>query len=366
MTRKGENIYKRRDGRWEGRFIKKRNQDNSIQYGYVYASNYKEVKQKLNREKAKSFSVKDRPVFYGTVEEWMDFWLEEVAKKTIKVSTFNSYKTKIENHIKPALGNILLNELSAEHLEQWVEQLKKKLSSNSACIVFRVLKTSLRYAEKQQYINRNIYEKVSAPKMKKKKIKALTIFEHKLLVKEAKKTREGLPILIALETGMRIGEISGLKWKDIDMENCTISVKRTLQRVKIYNEQEIQTQIIENKPKSEASERIIPISASLLNYLTEEKRQSNSEYVVSTGEGGCLEPRTIRYQFHRLLKQVNLKGYTFHALRHSFATRCLEKGVNIAVISSLLGHSSTKMTLDIYINSSLVEERAAVEIISVL
>ncbi|MFD2308091.1 tyrosine-type recombinase/integrase [Enterococcus termitis] len=364
MARKGENIYKRKDGRWEGRYIKGRRADGSIYYGYIYSTSYKEVKKKLVIKKAANFSnstTTDR--FYGTVNNWLDYWLESVAAVQVKASTFDSYKSKIDCHIRPAIGDIYLCELTSTKIESFINKTRETLSINSLHAVFRVLKTALKYAEKLNFVRRSLYENIQLPKIKKTKITTITRSEHKYLAKEASKSSEGLPVLLSLETGMRIGEISGLKWTDIDFENRIISVQRTLQRVSTLPSSKFRTHIIEEKPKSDHSERMIPLSTALVKRLRKEKRASKSDYVISNGEK-FVEPRTIRYQFKRLLDALHLPKCSFHALRHSFATRCLEKGVNIAVISSLMGHASTKMTLDIYTSSNLKDERLAVESIT--
>ncbi|MBO0439878.1 tyrosine-type recombinase/integrase [Candidatus Enterococcus ikei] len=366
MARKGENIYKRKDGRWEGRYVKGRKTNKGIHYGYVYGQTYKEVKEKLTIKKATMLSVQEKSEqFYGTLNNWLDYWLETVISTKVKPGTFDSYKSKIDCHIRPTIGDKGLNELTTKHLTDFIEITKKKISTNSLHSVFRVLKTSLKYAEKLHFIRSSVYENVELPKIRKPKITNISQFEHKLLIKEAKKSADGLAALISLETGMRIGEIAGLKWEDIDFDNKVLSVKRTLQRVKTYSESGYKTQVIEEKPKSETSERIIPLSSDLLEQLVKKKNISRSTYVVSKNQG-FTEPRTIRYQFKRLLRTFKLVDCSFHALRHSFATRCLEKGINIAVISSLLGHASTKMTLDIYTNSNLTEERIAVEAVAAI
>lgn len=364
MAKKGENIYKRKDGRWEGRYIKGRRANGSIYYGYVYSTSYKEVRKKLVIKKATTFSdFNTTERFYGTVNNWLDYWLESVAAVQVKPSTLDSYKSKIDCHIRPAIGEIFLSELTSTKIENFIDQTKEKISTSSLHAVFRVLKTALKYAEKLNFVRRSLYENIQLPKIKKTKIITINRSEHKRLVKAAKKSPDGLPVLLSLETGMRIGEISGLKWSDVDFENQTISVQRILQRVSTLSNGEFRTHIIEEKPKSDTSERIIPLSTALVKRLMRAKKTSKSIYVVSRG-AKFIEPRTIRYQFNRLLKALNLPRCSFHALRHSFATRCLEKGVNIAVISSLMGHASTKMTLDIYTNSNLNEERLAVESIT--
>lgn len=366
MAKKGENIYKRKDGRWEGRYIRGRRANGSIYYGYVYALNYKEVKEKLVIKKAVTFSTNNvNERFYGTVNDWFDYWLESVVAIQVKPSTFDSYKSKIDCHIRPTIGNIHLSDLTSTKIDQFINITKEKISTNSLHAVFRVLKTALKYAEKLNFISRSLYENIQLPKAKKTHIATLKQSEYKFLVSEVKNSPQGLPVLMSLETGMRIGEIAGLKWEDIDFENQTITIRRTLQRVSTPLKEQFKTHIIEARPKSETSERVIPLSSTLFKRLLNDMKTSHSEYVISNGVK-CMEPRTIRYQFRRILEKLGLPNYSFHALRHSFATRCLEKGVNIAVISSLMGHSSTKMTLDIYTNSNLSEERLAIKAITYL
>ncbi|MGX7245455.1 tyrosine-type recombinase/integrase [Enterococcus quebecensis] len=366
MARKGENIYKRKDRRWEGRYVKGRKVNGRIHYGYVYGQTYKEVKQKLTIKKATIFSGQEKyEQFYGTLNNWLDYWLEKVISTKVKPGTFDSYKSKIDCHVRPTIGEIRLSELNSSHINQFIHETNKKISTNSLHSVFRVLKTSLKYAEKLHFIRSSIYENIELPKVRRTRITNISQFEHTLLIKEARQSHDGLAILISLETGMRIGEIAGLKWEDVDFKNKVLTVKRTLQRVKTHIDSEKKTQIIEEKPKSDSSERRIPLSSDLLEQLQNKKQKSSSVYVVSQNHS-YTEPRTIRYQFKRLLKKLELAECTFHALRHSFATRCLEKGINIAVISSLLGHASIKMTLDVYTNSNLTEERIAVEAVAAI
>ncbi|ALS01905.1 hypothetical protein ATZ33_11090 [Enterococcus silesiacus] len=366
MGRKGENIYKRKDGRWEGRYVKGRKADGRIHYGYVYCQSYKEAKIKLTIKKATMFSTKEQSEqFYGSLNNWLDYWLETVISKKVKPGTFDSYKSKLDCHVRPVIGDMPLGNLTEAHIYKFIDSTQKKISINSLHSVFRVLKTALKYAEKLHFIRSAVYENIDLPKVRKPRIATISQFEHKLLKNVAKKSSDGLAILMSLETGMRIGEIAGLKWEDIDFANKVLSVKRTLQRVKTYTKSGYKTQIIEEKPKSENSERIIPLSSDLITQLLSKKELSDSQYVISKNQS-FTEPRTIRYQFKRLLQKFKLVECSFHALRHSFATRCLEKGINIAVISSLLGHASTKMTLDIYTNSNLIEERIAVEAIAAI
>lgn len=157
---------------------------------------------------------------------------------------------------------------------------------------------------------------------------------------------------------MRIGEISGLKWTDINFEENLIQVKRTVSR--ILNEEGItyKTKVDMDKPKTWDSERIIPLAENLKKYLLERRRKQDSEYVVSC-KGRFAEPRVINYRFQKIVSNLDIGNIHFHVLRHTFATRCLENGADIASLSRLMGHQSTRMTLDIY-TDSLLEKRQEV------
>ncbi|WP_339099680.1 site-specific integrase [Candidatus Enterococcus lemimoniae] len=214
-------------------------------------------------------------------------------------------------------------------------------------------------AEKKGYISQNPCIGSTLPKVKIKSVKALTIKDQRKLELIAFQSQSCSPVILALYSGMRIGEISGLKWEDIDFDKETIQVQRTVYRISRTTNEKKKTQLIEGSPKTDSSKRVIPLSPNLKKYLLDKQKQKNCEYVVADN-GKIIEPRLINYRFKRMLHMAGLENIHFHSLRHTFATRCLENGADIASLSRLLGHTSVKMTLDTYTDSMLENRRAAI------
>ncbi|WP_207695300.1 site-specific integrase [Enterococcus sp. DIV0212c] len=367
MSKKGENIYKRKDGRWEGRYVKNRNTDGKIQYGYVYGKKYAEVKERLVILKAKYAGKENvQNIYYGDFSDWVLLWREKYLKKMVKETTFSVYSGVINNYLLLYFNKKRLTKINVADVQEFIEYLEKlQLSSGYIRNIFHILKVCLREAEKKGYINQNPCIGSTLPKTKIKTVQALTMKEQRKLELVAFQTKTCSPIILALYSGMRIGEISGLKWSDIDFDQETIHVQRTVYRISKSTGDKTKTQLIEGSPKTESSRRIIPLSQNLKKYLLEKKKEINCEYVIAD-KGRVIEPRLINYRFKRLLCIAGLENIHFHALRHTFATRCLENGADITSLSRLLGHTSVKMTLDTYTDSMLENRRAAISAVDCL
>ncbi|MCA5013652.1 MULTISPECIES: tyrosine-type recombinase/integrase [unclassified Enterococcus] len=361
MVKKGENIYKRKDGRWEGRYIKERTPQNKIVYGYIYGRQYSEVKEKLTVVKAKYLTTDYTITSYsGTIEQFIGNWMMTTMKYTVKPTTYSNYVRLIKRHILPSIGSIRLQKIKQEEIQSLVYQLaKEQFASGTIRNVFNILKNALNVAVKQNYLHENPCKNVILPKTTTKKITALSLSDQRRIELLALKEMECSPILLALYSGMRIGEISGLKWEDIDFEKNVIHVRRTITRITNEHTSLSKTEIVAGTPKSNNSERVIPLAANLSNYLLNKKNETSTAYVISCN-GGLAEPRTINYRFKKITNALGLSDIRFHTLRHTFATRCLEQGVDIASLSQILGHHSTKLTLDTYTDSLLENRQAAI------
>lgn len=362
MARRGENIYKRKDGRWEGRYIKGRNQNGKIRYGYIYGYKYSEVKDQLVLMKYEmQANTNNKTLQYeGNVSDWINYWLEKFIKTKVKATTYASYRNKVDVHILPSIGQIKLQNLKKRDVDDLLDSMRDKLKASSVKAIFSVLKGSLSKAMTLNILVDNPCLDIELPTVKRTTVRALSVKEQKQIMKESVNNKKYFSVILALQTGLRIGEICGLKWQDIDFDNNILWVNRTLIRVQDKDNLHKKTKVIETTPKSNNSIRKVPISTFLKKQLIAMKKNSVSEYVIST-KHKVTEPRTVSYRFQMIRKRLGLQNISFHSLRHTFATRCLEVGGNIATISSLLGHSSIKMTLDCYTNSFFSEEKKLVE-----
>lgn len=363
MSKKGENIYKRKDGRWEGRYIKARNDKGKIIYGYVYAKKYSIVKKKLQKLKyIYTNNYTGIELYEGTVSEWLTYWLDVLMRSNIKISTYSTYHSRIQKYISPFLGEKKLTLLKAKDIEEFISYLKSiDLSSSSIHSIITVLKIAMNRAFRENYILIDPCRNISFKKETMTQIGALTIEEQKKIEQVAFMEKECSPIILALYTGMRIGEISALKWEDVDFEKEIIYVKKTLYRVS-SEEERGKTKVVFDVPKTHSSIRSIPIAPNLKSYLLVNKERATSDYVVSC-KNSYAEPRVINYRFKKVLVKADVKAIRFHALRHTFATRCVENGIDIATLSKLLGHSSIKMTLDTYTDSLWENRKQAMNVL---
>ena len=356
MPRTGENIYKRKDGRWEGRYPIGRRPNGRLHYGYIYGRTLSEVRNRLIplRKKVARMNHYKR-VGSLSYKVWCREWLLNI-QGIVKDSTFSSYSYKLKKYLFPSLGDLPLHEISATKVQQLVSQLEKQsLSPASIKIMITLLSETLRVAYKKELIEKNPCSNVVLPKVKRKKVHALSLHEQKRLENtiETIATPSSLAVIVAMHTGLRIGEISALKWNNIQFDRQLLIVENTYQRLPLPNENK--TILTEAPAKSQAAQRVVPLSRKLILLLKEHAKNKQSTYVFSVNNKPY-EPRLLSYHFQRICKKAGLVNIHFHQLRHTFATRCLENGADISSVSALLGHSSTQMTLDIY-SDSLLEQR---------
>lgn len=368
MPRKGENIYKRKDGRWEGRYIKSRSDTGKAIYGYVYAHSYREVKSKL------MFSIQttvtnhpisakpELPKQTNTFGDFADLWMKSI-KPQVKESTYRKYYNSLKNYVLPMLENEHLAEISYSTLEQFASSLlvsggqkKEGLSPKTVTDIMSMVRLIMRYANKNG-IDTGYSGTGINVKQELKELIILTTSEQEQLQQYLcdNLTDRNLGVLICLYTGMRIGEICALKWEDISLDDKHIKIHHTMQRLQCENHS-TKTKIVITTPKSKCSIRAIPLPDVLVD-LMKENFCNSSGYVLTGRNEKFIEPRTMQNHFKRVLAECKIREVNYHTLRHTFATRCVELGFDVKSLSEILGHASVNITMNRYVHPSMELKR---------
>lgn len=289
-------------------------------------------------------------------KNWLEEWLEYYVKPTTKDRTYNKYLRQVENHIIPQLGEYDTDELSAHILQKFtVGLLNKGLAANTVNGILSVLKSSLKKAVMLGVAKEEFSNSITRPKTREKKIECFTLNEQRKLESyiRANKDRKLFGVLFCLYTGLRIGELLALKWEDFDLHKGIFTVSKTCID-SWHNGRYIK---ILQPPKTETSNRVIPIPKQLLSIIKELRKNNIGEYFIcGRGEYGS-QVRSYQKTFDRLLKKLWLPHKGFHSLRHTFATRALECGMDVKTLSDILGHKNPTVTLARYAHA-LLEHKA--------
>lgn len=363
MPRRGENIYKRKDGRWEGRYIKGRS-DGKAQYGYVFARTYNEVKHKLNAAKeviqnlseSSPAQTQDSDEIFSEVA-WK--WLESQCPQ-LKQSSIVKYTNILNLYLLPAFAEKEIAEISRDEVSAFGNMLltfggkdKNGLSPKTVNSVLSVMKNIFDYAEQVKGLTVANIKNVSV-KQPQRNLRIFSRAEQQRLNEYLCDNLDfcNLGILVCLYTGLRIGEICALKWGDISFDEQYIYVHQSMQRIQTLSEAKAKTEVIVAPPKSDCSIRKVPIPDNVFKLL--ETCQKNKDvYLLSGSSIGYIEPRTMQYRFQQVIKQCKIDDANFHTLRHTFATRCVELGFDIKSLSEILGHASVNITLNRYVHPSM-------------
>ena len=401
MSKGGLNIYKRKDGRYEGRYPKGINpKTGRMKYGYIYGDSEKDVKQSLIKTTNDIQTGKYIEKNKMTLGYWMEEWLEVYAKPHVKQSTYVSYHTYIKKHIQPEIGKIKLSGLRADMLQKFFNEKAKGgrldkaknpetgklelksggLSDKTLKNIYNTLHAALKQAYENELIPKNYVELVKLNRTPPKDMRVLSRDEQKRLqgVLETTEERLAVGVLVCLFTGIRLGEVLGLQWKDIDLVERRMQIRRTLNRLQVFDNPQKATDIIIGQPKSMKSIRDIPLPLCVVNALNAHKKRlaeerlkageayTNGDFVICNELGHSIEPRTFQDLFKRLAKTADIESVNFHALRHTFATRALEMGMDIKTLSEILGHADVSTTLNRYAHSLEEQKRKSMEMMDCL
>ncbi|MBR5614284.1 MAG: site-specific integrase [Clostridia bacterium] len=385
-------IRQRKDGRWEGLY--------TVNYKRksVYGKTQDEVRKRLNKvlnDIDSGMYIENANITFGA---WLDEWLEVYAKPSVKLSTYGSYEGYIRNHIKPEIGKIKLSVLRADMLQKFINQKltngrcdkvkdtetkklvtrKGGLSEKTIKNMYNMIHSALKQAYRNGLVNQNVSELITLPKQKRNEMCVLTVDEQRALQTAVQGERLGIGIILSLFTGIRLGELLGLKFEDIDLDAKTITIRRTLNRLKVFDNPDKKTDIVIGEPKTNKAKRVIPLQDFLIPLLKAHKAEiikerfkasnlyKNDGFVICNEFGGYIEPRTYQDFFKRMLKKAEIKNTNFHTLRHTFATRALENGFDVKVLADILGHADASTTLNKYAHALPDHKKTSMEKLSCL
>ncbi len=371
MARHGENIRKRKDGRWEGRYAVYSKEKNRKIYLSVYGKSYDEAKEKLTMKKNLSEKPEEAVLTETNRESSppadMDIYFRDAAKKWLekikrenKPSTYVKYTQIYKNHIREPFRDDLVSDLTNASVRAKIFQAGGEAGGLSDSIlksIYCVLNQVLKYASESCPLPFPTLKRPSSGTCArpvqtlsgKEQIKLFSALYHNMDMPK-------LAVLLCLYTGLRLGELCALKWSDIDSKNRILTVSRTVQRLYAENHK-TKTVLLETEPKSLYSRREIPLSGPVAALLLQ--FQNGGEYVF--GKDKPLEPRTMQNHFKKILKEAGLPDRNFHILRHTFATNCVEKGTDVKSLSEMLGHSDVRITLNRYVHPSMDAKRRYLE-----
>ncbi|MBR3431387.1 MAG: site-specific integrase [Clostridia bacterium] len=367
MAKRGENIYKRKDNRWEGRYIIGRKPTGQTKYASVYGRSYTEVKEKLARKKGDR--LRSLPSCGMTIGAIMEMWLS-LRSADVKESSYQRYRMLIEKHILPRLGGLRLNTMTAKILSDFVSALLKKgrtdgrggLSVKTVSDILCIFRSALRLAGRNYAVDVSLFA-VKTPTVRTKPVETFSEAECSVLTRRVLDAPDlsGAAYLLSLNCGLRIGEICGLKWQDIDFAKRELAVNRTVLRIKADRK----TKVVVQTPKTESSVRVIPLTAQMLSLLSRLRNTDCEDTFILSGSGiKPLEPRALQYRFKVFQKRIGLKHRNYHILRHTFASRSIGKGFDVKTLSELLGHKDIRTTMQLYMHPTMLDKRRVIEAVS--
>ena len=358
---KGENIFKRKDGRWEARYVKGYELSGKIRYGFCYGRTYREAKEKVTKFKAAVASGAPLPAagsrrrFAFYCDEWL-----RARRPQVKEATYIKYDTALSRHIKPRLGGCFPLGLSSALIDEFSRELlfEEELAPKTVHDILVVLHGVMKYTA-ARFPGAFPAVEIRYPKCSRREMRVLSREEQERFVSYLLADMDACKfgVLLTLFTGMRIGELCALRWDGVSLRDGTIRIAATLQRLRDTDAAGgARTRIVIGPPKSDTSARTIPLTDGAAALCRRMAPGDAAAYVL-TGTEDYMEPRTLQYRLGKYVRDCGLEGVHFHTLRHTFATRAVEVGFEIKSLSEILGHASTTVTLDRYVHSSMALKR---------
>ena len=300
-----------------------------------------------------------------TTNELMTAWLDRCERERVKPRTYSRYKGLIVQHILPELGDTQIDDLGRRQISEFLTAHQadgnlrgEALSATSTNLMLTVLNAAFTYACDMELLPANPCDRIRRVPGPPPRVEAFTREEQRRLEEAiaVSEDRRLFGIRLCLYTGLRIGELLGLEWQDVDMEKGILHIGKTVYREK---NAEGEWQLFVDRPKTAASERMVPLPGYLAEDLRIYRRGARSEFVIENKKAERMSIRSYQYLFERLTEKAGVRKLNFHALRHTFATRALECGMDIKTLSELMGHKNATITLNRYAHSMMDTKIAA-------
>jgi len=368
------NIRQRKDGAWEARATVRRQLNGTPERVSLYGKTRKEVATKLTNflnDYENGTLPNPRALTLG---QWLDEWMAQYKKNQLKPTTYVSYSNHINNHIKPFFGTCQLADLHSLHMQKFVNELSSKgLSPASVYSVIKVLKCAIKKAYRTDLIQKEVTQGLDLPKGEKAPRKPFTVEQQEAFIEIAKTTQHGNVFIFGLFTGMRIGELLGLRWQDINIEEKYLRVNMALNYVKDVDDPNSRWRRELDKPKTQSSRRDIPLKPAAIKLLRAIKLEQtelrlklgtgyeDSNAVFATKFGKTLDRNNMQRIFKRICAQADMEGFSIHNLRHTFASLSHAQGMDIKILQEILGHASITETADTYTHLTIDTKRQAME-----
>ena len=363
-------VRKREDGRWEGRIVIGHKENGDPIFRYIYADTQKALTAKLRQNITAYQGVDLTEECRMTLSEWLDRWLEQMAS-VLRPSTLEHYRSDMEHHVKPYLGQKKLTQITASDLRKLYDDLKKQgrvhprpgqsrgLSTTTVHGIHTTLHHALKSAVDQRLLPHNPADHVEPPKVAHKSMTILNEEQMDTFLAAVEQDSIWKDFFYTeLTTGLRLGEICGLMWSDFDARKGTLNINRTLQK-------EQGGRLVTGDTKTYAGTRKIVLPDSTAERLRNRKKYSYSVWIFPNPlrPEAPMNPTTAYHQLKKILAENDLPGLRFHDLRHTFATHALANGVDAKTLSGILGHTKASFTVDTYTHTTTDMHRKAAEIV---
>ena len=348
-------VYRRKsDGRWVGS-LSLPDGNRKVFYGKKQSEVIAKLDEAANDLRRGMLAVGSNT----TLQEYLENWLENVHKPTIRLSTYLNYRKLLKNYLVPGIGKVKIHRLTPQQVQGFYSQkMSEGLAPKTVNNIHGVLHKALDNAVKWNILPRNVCDAVTPPRIPRKEKNVLTKQQAHTLLEEVRTHRLEALLTLAITTGMREGELLALHWQDMNFEDCSLQVKRAVSYLKGYG-------YVESEPKTAKGRRMIKLPVFVVDILVRHKAQQeeqrrevgstwiDKDLVFTNAQGYYYSSSTLRKVFRRFLVSIGLPHMRFHDLRHSAATILLAMKVHPKVVQEILGHSQIAMTLDVYSHALL-------------